>query len=925
MKSPARIALLVALGLLAPRASPADASGSAVRNTEIARRAIDPLGRAALPAGVTGLSEDKAPLPASVQADGDGTWRDFVPPARRSASAVFDSARDRMLMFGGIDQSLHNETWSFDGALASWSQLLPGGRTPTPRALSALAYDAGRDRIWMFGGYSGNGALSGLWTLDFANAEAGDWTLLQPLGTWPDARGAGALVIDPVRDRLVLFGGQISPGIVGSGATGDVWALSPAADTLRWTRLQPAGQAPAARWGAIVVFDAPRDRMVVLGGRDRDSVFTDAWELRFSPSLAWAPLTTFGARPPARDGALGVLDVAGGRIVTVGGNTPSTGLANRDTWTFRLIGLPEWGRLAASGKAAEDLGLAAIAFDPARRRLLLHGGGRTIGLLPSYVSNQTWALELVGSPVWHRVAPAFDTPAPGFGRALASDPARRALWVFGGLVAKGGAITYSDELWRADVTAPERWAKLTPTGPAPPGRHEPVGAYDPGMRRVVIFGGWSFDPADDSYHYYDDTWSVTVDSPYVWTRLPGPGEGASAPAGRRGHVGIYNPLRRSLVIFGGFGADSTFGDVWELPLAGGGTWRRLEPLGDGPGARYLANAVYDAPRDRMVLFGGSIGGQSLSDAWALSLGETPRWTRLEPDGNGPGARSYYGVAYDATRGRMLVWGGFDIDFDVIFSSYGVWALSLNGTPHWSFVPQAGIQPYPATGSVATYDPARDRMVTFGGTQVFGDYLTDYRALEFAPGGTARGAWLLGARVERDGVHLLWQTPPGGGGASIRIEKRAEVAAEGVLLGSGARPGGWFGAANVTPDANGLLAWTDPAIGPGGSYRYRLGAQGALGGEVEVVVPGTSRFAIERVAPQPTTGALAITFRSNGLGPVHLALYDVRGRRVATRELGALPEGITVVNYEVPPALRGVCFLRLSQGTWVETRKVVVAR
>ncbi|MEP7028910.1 MAG: hypothetical protein ABI960_09975, partial [Candidatus Eisenbacteria bacterium] len=622
---------------------------------------------------------------------------------------------------------------------------------------------------------------------------------------------------------------------------------------------------------------------------------------------------------------LGALDEAGGRIVTVGGIDPASGAERTDTWTFHLAGLALWSRLAAGGEVPQDIEHACVAFDPARRRLVLHGGRRPSGLSPGFVSNQTWALDLAGAPAWRRLAPAFETPAPGYGRATAWDPAGSALYVFGGASARAGDLAFSNELWRADLRAPERWSRLVPAGAAPPGRHETVGAYDPRARRVVIFGGWSADSPGGVPRYYDDTWSGTVDSPYVWTRLPGSGEGAAAPAPRCGHAGIYDPLRHSLIVFGGARADSELGDVWELPLAAGGIWRKLEPEGEGPGGRFGASAVYDGAHDRMVIFGGSAGGRSQSDVWALGLGVTPRWRRLDPEGPGPGGRTFGGAAYDGARARMLVLGGYDVEDNVIFSSYGVWALSLDDAPRWQAVAEAGTPPYPATGSSVIYDAARDRMVTFGGRELLDDYLPDFRALEFAPGAPERLAWLLGARLEADGAHLLWQTPPEGSPSTIPIEKRIEVAPEGVPLEESAQAGDWFLEARVAADAQGLLAWTDPGVGAGGAYRYRLGAAGALGGEARIVVPGTPRFAIERVAPQPTTGALSIRFYSSGIGPVGLALYDVRGRRVATRDLGAVPEGRVVVNYEVPPGVRGVCFLRLTQGGRVDTRKVVVAR
>jgi len=91
---------------------------------------------------------------------------------------------------------------------------------------------------------------------------------------------------------------------------------------------------------------------------------------------------------------------------------------------------------------------------------------------------------------------------------------------------------------------------------------------------------------------------------------------------------------------------------------------------------------------------------------------------------------------------------------------------------------------------------------------------------------------------------------------------------------------------VPTDARGMVAWTDPYVGP---------------------------------------GALTIAVRSSGDGPIELARFDLLGRRVAARDLRALPEGPQSVSYQVPPARSGVYFLKLRQGASEVTRKIVVAR
>lgn len=847
----------------------------------------------------------------------DGMWRDFMPPTRRGSTLAYDSTRDRFMMFGGFDQSLRNDVWSFAPDSAAWTQLAPLGRLPVPRSGSASVYDPLHDRVWMYGGIGSTGVLSGLWALD---ADPEEWIQLQPQDGAPSARTQAALVRDGARDRLVLYGGQLAATSLGTGASPEAWTITPFADTLRWARVTPSG-APAPRWGAIVAYDLPRDRVVILGGRNRDTVFTDAWELRFTPVPTWARLSVVTGRPPPRDGAIGVLDVAGDRIVTLGGTIAATGQAAHDIWSFDLSGTPGWTQTIITGNAPSELSEASIAFDPGRRRIVVHGGGRPQGLPASFASNETWALNLSGIPGWQRLAPAMDTPIPRYGHATAADAVGDAFWIFGGLTSLNGASVFSDEVWRARLAAPEHWTRIPASGERPEARHETLGAFDAALRRLVIFGGWN-DGGGDGDRYLGDTWTMGAEPPYAWTPFATGGPG---PLGRRGHAGIHDPIRRSLVIYGGLGPDSTFGDVWELSLTGTGVWRRLEPLGERPEPRYSASAIYDAGRDRMIVYGGSIAERSQPELWALSLGASPRWTRLETKDLGPGARSRHSAVYDPRRRRMVLWGGYTSDTDLIFTSYGVWALSLDGAPAWTFLGTAGREPYPATSASAVYDPRRDRMVTYGGSELFDDLLSDFRALEFGAGGVTYTAWFSGARIESDGVHLLWQTDVAPG-AQVRVEKRVDVEGGGIGLPDAPPAGTWFdfGAAEITND--GSILSRDERVYPGGTYSYRVVIAGTPAGEAVIEIPGTPGFALHSLTPMPTTGTFSISLRSNGVAPLRAQLFDARGRHVETRNLGLLPAGPRILPFDLPHGRRaGVYFLRLTQGTDAITRKIVLLR
>ena len=107
-----------------------------------------------------------------------------------------------------------------------------------------------------------------------------------------------------------------------------------------------------------------------------------------------------------------------------------------------------------------------------------------------------------------------------------------------------------------------------------------------------------------------------------------------------------------LVLFGGRDLNGNFlSDTW---LWNGSTWTRAS-LSINPPARLQATMAYDAALGQLVLFGGyepSLGSSG-SDTW-LWNGTT--WTQANP-GTSPPARIEAAMAYDATIGQMVLFGG----------------------------------------------------------------------------------------------------------------------------------------------------------------------------------------------------------------------------------------------------------------------------
>lgn len=192
------------------------------------------------------------------------------------------------------------------------------------------------------------------------------------------------------------------------------------------------------------------------------------------------------------------------------------------------------------------------------------------------------------------------------------------------------------------------------------------------------------------------------------------------------HQAIYDPVGDRLVVYGGRTSYSLVRGLFFYDLASG-QWTRVE-VPDPPGPRFLHTMVYDADDHRAVVFGGRLGTTSLNDVWTLSLDGDPAWSPIETPSPPPSPRYAHTAVYDARRDRMIVYGGLDAD------PGDLWALSLGPTPDWQRLQPAGEAPKPRTNAAAAYDPVRDRMILIGGTvHAYEEYIDDSWALDLSDG------------------------------------------------------------------------------------------------------------------------------------------------------------------------------------------------
>lgn len=332
-------------------------------------------------------------------------------PARLGAAMAYDSSTGRLVLVGGADPvgNVFTDTWEFDGASATWSQVAVGGGPPVYTGM-ALDYDPQVGRVVLFGGRRPplGGALSDETWLYRGVTQS--WTRAFP-ATRPSPRTDLGGTYDPVRGGLLVHGGTDA-----SGTLAETWTYE--AQTTTW--LNQSGTAGPARADALLAYDATRGRMVLFGGRGaQGSEKNETWELGGGvPANAYCFGDGSGTTCPCGNvGAAGAgcaNSTGTGATLTSFG---STSVAATDLW-FRATDLPAnepallfAGQIAVNGGAGNLLGdglrcagigvvrLAIRPADAGGTSLFGPGDVASGGFVPGETRHfQSWYRDPSGSP-----------------------------------------------------------------------------------------------------------------------------------------------------------------------------------------------------------------------------------------------------------------------------------------------------------------------------------------------------------------------------------------------------------------------------------------------------------------------------------------------------------------------------------------------
>ena len=859
--------------------------------SEPGSRAIDPLG------SPNGVNIAPTPLARGVA---DGIWQPLTVIGRQGAATAFDPLSRQLYVYGGFDGRFYlGDVMALDMDLKSgWRPLKVVGDPPALRSNASAVFDPAGRRFILYGGYQvvtlespastkcyARGAVS---QLSFAGEPR--WITDEPASGGPPERFNHVAIWDPPRGRMLVFG-----GIHHDNATLDCGVNQPLNDlwewksdtTPHWRSLPQYGDIPPAGARGTALYDRLRDRMLFVSDGK-------VWALSLGPDYRWSLVHEFAPKP---SGFLPTaLDPVGDRILVQEG---------MKTWVLNLTRPYGWTRVEVSGEPPGPPAEAYAGWDESRNRMFVNGtspnewcgsaiitsfltfdsytarwsastGEATPGDSPSMVYDaERDRLLLVtrkdypeifgvvhqlspGDPKGWSLAVNPTTGPSSEGTYLLLDAARDRLLAFG-----GQAYLYWPHVdtlvWELPLSGSAGWNPLPASASGVLRRTLGAAVYDPRRDRILFFGGFEFRQGERStIEVFNDVWQFPLTRTEGWSRLEVTGP---APSPRYAHAAVYDPVRdQMIVVGGGWNPTNSAAEVWALQLAGPPRWTLLSSTGP---SFYGTTLIHDPVRDR-ILAVGSLYRQNL--LWAFQPARPEQgWTNIGGDCCGraafePVGRYLAGVTYDPVRDAMIVTGGNGSEPRACASTSNTWAYTW-GRP----VRDIAVDVKPGSADNAI-NPG-----SHGITEVALLSEKHFDATTVDPTSVHVGSGRVGyatVRVRPDGRPMVSALDVNGDGRAdlllkIETDEMALAETDTMLFVKGRAPG------NLT------VRGTDHVRVVPAKGVHEPGAE--MGADA---FNPSARFEIRSARFDASSGAVRVEFSLRAGAPGTLELFDVLGRRLA---------------------------------------------
>jgi RHS repeat-associated protein len=286
----------------------------------------------------------------------------------------------------------------------TWTKFSPAGSGPrSTEGAQSTAYDPSTDRVIVFGGLDPFSPCcvhsNDTWVLVNATGSGGTptWQRLVPAAPsgFPATRHANSAIYDAGSNRMIVFGGGQFDGFAFGVLFNDVWILTNAnglGGTPQWIPLAPGGGAPTPREGHGAFYRQSTNEMFVFGGGNNGimSVPNDLWVLKNANGLggppSWIQLPQIGAIPGRLEHFALAYDAAANRVTIAGGCCGYTN-ATRLLDFNDPSGIPTWSDLFPTGPLPPAGDAQEYGYDPVSNSLIIQG------ISPGGGTNATWLLN----------------------------------------------------------------------------------------------------------------------------------------------------------------------------------------------------------------------------------------------------------------------------------------------------------------------------------------------------------------------------------------------------------------------------------------------------------------------------------------------------------------------------------------------------
>ncbi|MHA1201120.1 MAG: Kelch repeat-containing protein [Candidatus Heimdallarchaeaceae archaeon] len=321
-----------------------------------------------------------------------------IPTQRLAHAMVYDSANDRIILFGGLTtpsiSTITFDTWAYDYNTNEWTQLITEN-SPYGAYGAKMTYDSESDKIISYGASHADHVVSNqTWTYDYTE---NTWTRVYPSNE-PGLRSSHRMIYDSESDVVLMIAGHLqadSNPIGGEIYYNDTWAFD--YNTNTWTNLTSAIYPMEISFGPGA-YDSESDRVVVFGGRNRtmgdpysdptgEVYLQETWAFDYNTNT-WENVTP-SLSPDARVGANMAYDSENDLIILFGGYThlDPTGMSD-ETWAFDYNTIT-WTQLNPDGDL-ERRG-HKMTYDSESGKIILFGGN--VGDQASIYLDETWVFD----------------------------------------------------------------------------------------------------------------------------------------------------------------------------------------------------------------------------------------------------------------------------------------------------------------------------------------------------------------------------------------------------------------------------------------------------------------------------------------------------------------------------------------------------